>query len=108
MSYKVSAIPTFKRELKNLATKFPSLKDDFALLIKSLQEDPKQGTALGNNCYKIRMAIFKGKGKSGGSRILTHVQVLQSTVYLLSIYDKSEKENISYKEIKELLKYIPE
>lgn len=43
MSYDVSAIPNFKRELKKLAKKFPSLKDDFARLIKSLEEDPEQG-----------------------------------------------------------------
>lgn len=109
MSYNVSAIPNFKRELKKLAKKFPSLKDDFARLIKSLEEDPEQGKALGNNCYKIRMAITsKRKGKSGGSRVITYVQVLQTTVYLLSIYDKSDKENISDKERKELLKFIPE
>lgn len=109
MSYDVCAIPNFKRELKKLAKKFPSLKDDFARLIKSLEEDPEQGKALGNNCYKIRMAITsKGKGKSGGSRVITYVQVLQTTVYLLSIYDKSDKENISDKERKEFLKFIPE
>ena len=109
MSYDISAIPNFKRELKKLAKKFPSLKDDFAKLIKSLEEDPEQGKTLGNNCYKIRMAITsKGKGKSGGSRVITYVQVLQTTVYLLSIYDKSDKENISDKERKELLKFIPE
>lgn len=109
MSYDISAIPNFKRELKKLAKKFPSLKDDFARLIKSLQEEPEQGKALGNNCYKIRMAITsKGKGKSGGSRVITYVQVLQTTVYLLSIYDKSDKENVSDKELKELLKFISE
>jgi mRNA-degrading endonuclease RelE of RelBE toxin-antitoxin system len=57
MSYDISAIPNFKRELKKLAKKFPSLKDDVAKLIESLQEEPEKGTALGNNCYKIRMAI---------------------------------------------------
>ena len=109
MSYDISAIPNFKRELKKLAKKFPSLKDDFARLIKSLEEDPEQGKALGNNCYKIRMAITsKGKGKSGGSRVITYVKVLETTVYLLSIYDKSNKKNISDKELKQLLKFIPE
>ena len=109
MSYDISAIPNFKRELKKLAKKFPSLKDDFARLIESLQKKPEQGTALGNNCYKIRMAITsKGKGKSGGSRVITYVRVTETTVYLLSIYDKSDKENISDKELKELLQYIPE
>lgn len=109
MSYEVIAIPNFKRELKKLANKFPSLKADFAQLVENLQQDPLQGTALGNNCYKIRMAIAsKGKGKSGGSRVITYLQVSQTTVYLLSIYDKSDKENISDKQLRELLKNIPE
>ena len=109
MNYSIIAIPNFKRELKKLAKKFPSLKNDFAQLAESLQKEPEQGTSLGNNCYKIRMAITsKGKGKSRGSRIITYLQISQTTIYLLSIYDKSEKENISDKEIKELLKHIPE
>jgi len=49
----------------------------------------------------------KGKGKSGGARLITHVLVQQTTVYLLSIYDKSEHESISGKQIKMLLKEIP-
>lgn len=73
MSYDITAIPNFKRELKKLAKKCPSLKDDFAELIANLQQVPQQRTALGNNCYKIRMAITsKGKGKSGGSRVITY------------------------------------
>lgn len=108
MNYDIVAIPNFKKELKKLAKKFTSIKDDFAKLLKHLEEEPEQGVALGNNCYKIRMSITsKNRGKSGGSRIITHVQVSETTVYLLSIYDKSDKENISDKELKELLKYIP-
>lgn len=108
MSYEVIAIPHFKREIKQLAKKHPSLKEDFAKLIDSLQIAPQQGTPLGNNCYKIRMAITsKRKGKSGGSRVITCLKVSLTTVYLLSIYDKSEQENISDQELKELLKGVP-
>lgn len=48
----------------------------------------------------------KGKGKSSGARVITYLQVLETTVFLLSIFDKSEKENIHDKEIKELIKHI--
>jgi len=48
----------------------------------------------------------KGKGKSGGARIITYLQIIHQTIYLLSIYDKSEKENISDKELKALLQLI--
>ncbi|MFP4557645.1 MAG: type II toxin-antitoxin system RelE/ParE family toxin [Bacteroidales bacterium] len=51
------------------------------------------------------MAITsKGKGKSGGSRVITCVKIVKQTAYLLSIYDKSDKENISDKELDELLR----
>lgn len=109
MSYNIVAIPNFKRELKKIAKKYPSFKDDLANLFEMLKDEPIQGKALGNNCYKIRLAITsKSKGKSGGARIITYLQILQNTIYLLSIYDKSEKENIPDKEIKALLKFIPE
>ena len=65
------------------------------------------GEPLGKDCYKIRVAITsKGQGKSGGARVISFVRVVQNTVYLLSIYDKSEEESISGKEIDKLLKKI--
>ncbi len=107
MNYSVDTVPTFDRQLKRLAKKFPSLKSDLTQLTDSLEEDPEQGTPLGQNCYKIRLAIqSKGKGKSGGSRIITHVRVEGETVYLLSIYDKSEKSTLDERELDELLTEI--
>ena len=64
-------------------------------LVESLEENPQQGSPLGKDCYKIRLAITsKGKGKSGGARVITHVYIFRKTVYLLSVYDKSEQANI--------------
>ena len=104
MSYDVAAVPNFRRELKKLARKFPSLRDDLAKLIESLKENPEKGTGLGKGFYKICMAITsKGRGKSGGARVITYVMVTKETVYLLSIFDKSDKETISDKELLELL-----
>ena len=107
MSYKVKFVPKFKKELKRLSKKFPLLKSDFSLLLKSLKEEPSQGISLGNDCYKIRMVISsKGKGKSGGARVITCFKIVHGIVYLLTIFDKSEQENIADKELKELLKFI--
>ena len=67
MNYNVLPIPPFDRQLKRLSKKYPSLKEEFLQLIESLEQNPEQGTNLGNNCYKIRLSIAsKGKGKSGG------------------------------------------
>jgi mRNA-degrading endonuclease RelE of RelBE toxin-antitoxin system len=108
MSYNIYSIPPFDKQLKRLAKKYPSLRNDFSEFIISLKENPERGNPLGNNCFKIRLAITdKGKGKSGGARIITYLKLTESSVYLLSIYDKSEKEDIPNKYIIELLKYIP-
>jgi mRNA-degrading endonuclease RelE of RelBE toxin-antitoxin system len=108
MSYKVLPIPPFDRQLKRLSKKYPSLKEEYFELIENLEQNPVQGTNLGNNCFKIRIAIAsKGKGKSGGARVITNFVINDGTVYLLSIYDKSEKENLTDKELNELLKFLP-
>jgi mRNA-degrading endonuclease RelE of RelBE toxin-antitoxin system len=105
MSFKIYASDSFEKELKKLDKKYPSIKNDYKALIDSLIENPKQGDALGKDCYKIRMAIAsKGRGKSGGSRVISCVKIVAESVFLLSIYDKSAKESISDKELDELLK----
>ena len=109
MSYKVIAIPKFEKELKRLAKKFVSIKTEYIRLVKTLSANPDEGVSIGNHCFKIRLSIAsKGKGKSGGARVITYFYVEGETVYLLSIYDKSDKESITDKELLALLKNIPE
>jgi len=108
MSYSVKSISVFEKQAKRLIKKFPSLKNELLELVKDLKENPQQGTAIGKNCFKIRIAIAsKGKGKSGGARVITNFVVIESAVFLLSIYDKSEQENLTDKDLDDLLKHIP-
>jgi hypothetical protein len=80
---------------------------EYIALLDCLEQDPEQGTPLGNHCFKIRIAIAsKGKGKSGGARVIIHVVVTNEVVFLLDIYNKSEQEGITEKELVELLKMI--
>jgi hypothetical protein len=107
MSFNVKSISVFERQAKRLVKKFPSLKREIQELINELKEDPLKGTTIGHNCYKNRISIAsKGKGKSGGASVITHVLFKDDAVYLLSIYDKSDIENLSDKEILELIKLI--
>lgn len=83
-------------------------------LEKELLNNPTLGTSLGNDCYKIRLAVkSKGKGKSGGLRIITHLIAKLivdnrglTRVYLVYVYDKSEFENISRKDIIKIINEI--
>jgi mRNA-degrading endonuclease RelE of RelBE toxin-antitoxin system len=107
MSYSITTIPPFERQLKRLIKKYPSILNDLALLSQELEENPTLGVLISNDCYKIRMAISsKGKGKSSGARVITYCLVEQETVVLLSIYDKSAQSTISDNEISDLLSFI--
>jgi len=107
MSYSIEITALFEKQLKRLSKKFPSLKKEYADLIISLKQNPKQGTFIGNNCYKIRLAIAsKGKGKSGGARVITHVQITNTKIFMLSVYDKSEQSDINDNELIEWVKLI--
>ncbi len=100
MSYNIIPTHRFEKELKRLIKKFPSLKKEFAILIESVSENPASGTFIGNHCYKIRIAIAsKGKGKRGGARVITYLYIQTESVYLLTIYDKSEKEDVRENEL---------
>lgn len=104
----IRRIPEFSRRAKILAKKYKSFSDDYKLLLKSLREEPYQGVSLGAGVYKVRMAIAsKGRGKSGGARVLTfHVEQKDEDVVeitLLTIYDKSEMENVSDAYIRQII-----
>lgn len=104
-------LPEFERRAKALAKKYKSFVKDYNDFLDSLEKDPYQGTSIGMGVYKTRMAIVsKGKGKSGGIRVLTY-NVRKTAfdvivVTLLSIFDKGEMENVSDSYIKSLVKEV--
>jgi mRNA-degrading endonuclease RelE of RelBE toxin-antitoxin system len=107
MDYSIKTLSNFDKEVKRLAKKYPSLKEDLTKLAQDLLINPTQGYNLGQNFYKVRMAISsKSKGKSGGARIITCIKIIENTIYLTSIYDKSEKSTISKREISNFLSEI--
>jgi len=107
MNYSVIPTPKFIRESKRLYKKYPSLRSDLLELDRNLSENPTQGTNLGGNTFKIRIAIkSKGKGKRGGARIITFIVTDDHELYLLTIYDKSEIESIDDKTLTKLIKEI--
>jgi len=110
----VKITKTFKVAAKPLFKKYPSLIDDLDKIEDLLVQNPKLGIPLGNNIYKIRVQIkSKGKGKSGGARVISYVETIvviddkdaeeETTVNLITIYDKSATDTIGDKEIKSLI-----
>lgn len=95
MAIEISYTPDFEKQLKRLFHKYPSIYKDLEKLINELEVTPTIGKSLGKNLYKIRLALSdKGKGKSGGARVITYVLLKNSKVYLASIYDKAEQSTI--------------
>jgi mRNA-degrading endonuclease RelE of RelBE toxin-antitoxin system len=107
MNYEVIATVDFERHLRRLSKKYSSMLKDYAKFLEELLANPEMGDKLDGNTRKVRMAIAsKNKGKSGGARVITcHVLInIENTkIYLLTIYDKGEQDSISSKEI-EMLK----
>ncbi|HEY4876779.1 MAG TPA: hypothetical protein VIH86_14465 [Puia sp.] len=82
MSFKIIPEPVFEKELKKISAKYPSFKSDFRHFLDLLAKDQIQGISLGNNCYKIRLAIAdKGRGKIGGARIITHIKIIRAEIF---------------------------
>ena len=73
MNVKIKYLPEFERRAKTLAKRYKSFQTDYGCFLDSIEKNPFQGTSLGRNVYKVRMPILsKGKGKSGGARVLTY------------------------------------
>ncbi|MBB5436919.1 mRNA-degrading endonuclease RelE of RelBE toxin-antitoxin system [Pedobacter sp. AK017] len=104
MAFDVVLTPDFKRELKHIAKKHKQILTDLNTLIDELIVNPTLGTNLGQNVYKIRLAISgTNKGKSGGARVITYVYIEGETVYLSEIYLKSEHDTVDVKAVIERL-----
>ena len=106
MNYETEATDDFEREVKKLLKKYHSFSDDLKQFKKELLQNPLIGDDLGNNTRKVRMAIAaKNKGKSGGARVITYnvlINIENTKIYLLTIYDKGQLDTISKQEIQQL------
>lgn len=104
-------LPEFERRAKALAKHYKSFPKDYDSFLDSLEKNPFQGVALGGGVYKIRMQIAaKGKGKSGGARVLTYnvtrTEPDEVQITLMSIFDKSEMVNVSDAYISSLVQQL--
>lgn len=102
-------LPEFEHRAKDLAKKYKSFAQDYLVLLDELENNPFGGQSLENHVYKYRMAISsKGKGKSGGARVITYNLQEKGSgdilITLMTIYDKNEISNVSDVYLKSLVK----
>ncbi|MEA1920724.1 MAG: hypothetical protein U9N52_12855 [Campylobacterota bacterium] len=104
MNLNIVSLDTFSKDVKKLYKKYKNLLNDLKLLQKRLQDDPKAGIELGKGCYKIRLANSSiPTGKSGGFRIIYYYLDHQNNLYLMTMFSKTELENISEDKLLDLL-----
>jgi mRNA-degrading endonuclease RelE of RelBE toxin-antitoxin system len=102
--------PEFKRKVKSLSKKYITLRQSIDTLGEQLVKNPYLGESYGSNIYKIRLADkSKGKGKSGGFRILYYLAIQEADsikIILMTIFDKSELDTIKKKDAEILLSRV--
>jgi hypothetical protein len=110
VSCKVVPTSDFAKDVKRLAKKYKSMRDDLQEFLGSIAANPLQGVDLGGGIRKVRIAIkSKDKGKSGGARVITYnvlTQEREGVVYLITLYDKSEVSTVEISIIKEMIRSL--
>lgn len=83
--------------------------NDYRSLQTELMEDPERGALIkqGGGIRKIRFAA-KGKGKSGGIRVIYYWIKDSGQIYMVLAYPKSKKDTLSDEETKILRDLVKE
>jgi len=105
MNLKIISLETFAKDIKRLHKKYKQIAKDLKELQNILKDNPKSGIELGHSCYKIRLANSSiPTGKSGGFRVVYYYIDEENNLYLMTIYSKTDIQNISDERIVEILK----
>lgn len=97
--------PTFTRLLTALLT-----DDEYSSLQGALVKNPERGDIIkgGGGIRKLRFAL-PGRGKSGGLRVIYYWIRDDGQIYMLLIYPKSKKDDLTEREtavLRELVKEL--
>ena len=102
MNFETTAL--FRKEAKKLAKKYPLLKRDLNAFIENFDKNHQSAVSIKQNLYKVRIKnSSKNRGKRAGYRVYYYLQ-MKSTVYLLTIYDKSETTMIDETVLDEIIR----
>ncbi len=111
MPYNVQLTSSFKRSVKKLKRRYPHIQDDIRDDIRDgvelLLHTPQLGVTVSasGGIRKVRLANRDARrGKSGGYRLLYYLEDEETqALYLLLVYSKSDRENVTKRELKQLL-----
>jgi hypothetical protein len=100
----VVSLKNFEKAVAGLLT-----ADELAGLITYLANHPDDGTVIPETggIRKLRWGA-RGKGKSGGARVIYFFRDLNMPLYLLTAYSKGEKINLSQKEKAQMRRLVDE
>lgn len=113
MLYKIVPTPKFQNDIKHYRKRFKNVTKDLDKIIGKLAT----GELIGDNVPKVKIKEIdeeirkvrvintdSNKGKSNGYRLIYYVVKKDGTIFLLTVYYKKDKENITPDEIAQLIK----
>jgi hypothetical protein len=94
--------PTFTRLVLNLMA-----DDNYAAMQAALARRPDLGKIIpgSGGIRKMRWA-GSGRGKRGGLQVIYYWQVADDQIWLLLVYPKNERDDLSHDEVKQLKRLV--
>ena len=112
MSYQIESAASFDRAVKRLAKKYRLIKRDLSGLVDILADNPFAGDAIpgfAHEVWKIRLASSDMQsGKRSGYRVIYAINQATEFCYLLFIYAKPERGDVTASDIEALLAELDE
>jgi mRNA-degrading endonuclease RelE of RelBE toxin-antitoxin system len=108
LGVKIDLSPEFKRNLRNLAKRYRSIRSDIQIVIQDLEIGNFVGdriAGIGEDYFILKIRVRNSdiqKGKSAGYRLIYQVET-PTSVLMLTIYSKSDRADISADAIREIL-----
>ena len=94
----------YRKAHKKLSKQYRHLQNDIDNFLDSIDSKEDLGIELKSNVFKVRIKNSdKNKGKSAGYRLISYLAIIDNELHFLYIYDKSKLENLTEKEIDNLI-----
>jgi hypothetical protein len=103
--HSVILTPTFERQAERLDL----IEDDLMAIVSAIADDPLVGDLIvGSGGVRKLRHSSRGKGKSGGLRTIHYFAGEDVPVFLLGVYAKAEKANLSRREVHQVAAILHE